>query len=153
MTSTVQDLLMDAVFFDNTFLAYSVYIAVQKNIVTMNDDESEFYASDLPFEEIQRAIDSDNLLLKQNSVKLFMVKYYLDYAIYLGKSRKEIQQLHFKLFKEPAERIVEASHKKHTSIYDERTKRTWSFYDMQKQATSFPHFCGLMASKVKKKVG
>lgn len=149
----VKDLLLDAVFFDNNFLAYSVYTAVQKNIVTMNDDESKLYASDLPFEEIRQAIDSDSLLLIQNSVKLFMVKYYFDYAMYLGKSRKEIEQLHIKLFKEPPERVVEATHKKHISIYDELTKRTWSFYDLQEQANSFPLFCGVMASKVKGKVG
>lgn len=147
MTKTVNDLLMDAVFYDNTFLAYSVFIAIQKNIVTMNDDESKFYTSDLPFDEIQQAVDSDSLLLKQNRVKLFMVKYNFDYAIYLGKSRKEVERLHFKLFKEPAERVVEATHKKGTTLYDERTKKTMSFYDMQKQATSFPCFCGLMESK------
>lgn len=150
---TVKDLLLDAVFFDNHFLAYSVYIAVQKNIVTMNDDENKFYASDLPFEEIRQALDSDSLLLEKNSIKLFMVKYYFDYAIYLGKSRKEIEQLHFKLFKEPPELIVEATHKKHTSVYDELTKRTWSFYDMQEPANSFPLFCGLMESKPKRKAG
>lgn len=149
----VKDLLLDAVFFDNHFLAYSVYIAVQKNIITMNDDESKFYASDLPFDEIQQAIDSDSLLLKQNSIKLFMVKHYFDYAMYLGKSQKEVEQLHYKLFKEPAEHIVEATHKKGTALYDERTKKTMSFYDMQERASSFPLYCGLMEAKPKRKVG
>ena len=45
-----------------------------------------------------------------------MVKYNLDYAMYLSKSQKEVEQMHFKLFKEPPERIVEATHKKHTSL-------------------------------------
>lgn len=153
MTSKVKDLLMDAVYFDNIFLAYCVYTAINKGIVKMTDDEEKFYSSDLPFNEIQQAIDNDSLLLKHNSVKLFTVKYNLDYALYLAKHQKEVEQLHLKLFREVPERIVEATHKKGTSIYDIRTKRNMSFYDIQEQTASFPRFCGLMESKVKKKVG
>lgn len=149
MIKTVNNLLVDAIFYNNTFLAYSVYIAVSKGIVAMMDDESKFYASDLPFDEIQQAIDKDSLLLKQNSIKLFMVRYGNDYALYLARSKQDAEQLHFRLFKEQAERIVEATHKKGTSVYDERTKKTMSFYDMQKQKISLPRFCGLMESKVR----
>lgn len=151
MTNKVKDLLLDAALYDNTFLAYSVFIAVQKGIVTMDDDEQTFYSSDLPFDEIQVAVDSDSLSLKKNSIKLFMVKYNLDYAMYLSKSQKEVEQMHFKLFKEPPERIVEATHKKHTSLYNERTKKVMNFYDIQEQTTSYPRFCGLIESKVRMK--
>lgn len=148
MTSnSVSKLLSDAIFFDQIFLAYSIYTAVRKGIVTLADTEETFYSSDLPFDEIREAIDSDNLMLKRNSIKLFLVRHNLDYAMYLAKDQKEVEVLHYKLFREFPERVVNATHKKHVRLYSELTKKTKSFYDIQEQTASFPCYCGLMESK------
>lgn len=145
----VNELLTDAIRYDQIFLAYCVCIAVRNGVVTTDVDEEKLYASELPFDEIQKAFENDSLQLKQNSIKLFMVKYNFDYAIYLAKHQEEVEQLHLKLFKEVSERIIEATHKKGTSIYDEHTKKTMNFYDMQNRTVSFPHFCGVMESRVR----
>lgn len=150
INNSVSKLLSDAIFFDQTFLAYSIYTAVRKGIVSLADTEETFYSSDLPFDEIREAMDSDNLMLKRNSIKLFLVKYNLDYAMYLAKDQKEVETMHRKLFRELPERVVNATDKKHIRLYSELTKNIKSFYDIQEQTASFPCYCGLMESKLKK---
>lgn len=145
--TNVKTLLLEAINYDQLFLAYSIYTAIQKQIVCMTDDEQTFYSSELPFDEIQQAYDQDSLKLKQNSVKLFLIKHKSDYAMYLAKSAQEAQQLHSELFRVPASNVLDATQKKFTSVYDEHTKKTLDFYDMQARTRVFPKFCGVMAAK------
>lgn len=115
----------------------------------MEDSEEVFFKSKLPFDEIKAAENTDSLLLKKNSVKLFMVKVNQDYAMYLGKAQSEVERLHYKLFKEPAERIINTTNRKHITLYDPDTKKTQSFYDIQERTKIYPCYCGLIESKVK----
>lgn len=147
--TNVRALLLEAITYDQLFLAYSIYTAIQKNLICMSDDEEQFFSSELPFDEIRQAYDNDTLKLKQNSVKLFFIKYESDYAIYLAKNEQEAQQLHRKLFRVPAAKVIEATHKKFTSVYDDCTKKTLNFYDMQAKTRVFPKLCAVMAAKRK----
>lgn len=147
---TINQLLLDAIKYDEVFMAYSIYLAVQEGVLKLSDGEEKFREVQFPDEKIRAAIESDSLKLYTNMIKLYLVRYENDYAVYLSKSEKEVASYHYKLFGEAAERIVDMTHKKDTEIYDEAVNDYLSFRDIQERTVSFPRFICLLPAKKRK---
>lgn len=149
---TVNEFLLDAIKFDEIFMAYSVYIAIREGLLKVTDDEKRIHEIQFPDDKIRVAIQSDILKLYADMVKLYLVKYKGDYAVYLARNTEDVEQLHLALFRETTKRIIDMTHKKDIEIYDQQKKKYMSFRNIQENTAAFPCFVCLMESKAKEKV-
>lgn len=128
-------------------MAYVLYIAVKEGVIQLTDSTDNIPFDRFPHDKIKKAIATDSLKLYSNMIKLFLVRRECDYAIYLAKTQKEVARLHDQIFRERAYNVVDMTHKKDTSIYDEQAKKYKSFREIQKDTVKYPSFVCLIDRK------
>ena len=147
---TINELLLDAVEYNEYSLAYSLFIAAQKKIIKLSDPVEKIDYDKFPHDHIQLALANDALNLKANSIKLFLVKRLEnDYAVYFARNEKEVQDLHYKVFNYIPTNLIDRSTMIDSSIWDDNRKKYISFRQLKKLTQVFPSFLFLMEGKKK----
>lgn len=144
---TIKEFLMFAIEEDHTLLAHSLFIAIQKKIVSPNDSIDDLDLRTLPAAECIEANEKN--ILDIHPVKLYAVPLQNDFAMYFARNETEVKNTHYKKFRAFAAQIFDMTEKMHTDVYDEDTRVTESFKDIQKRIVDYPAFICTMPKRRK----
>ena len=137
---TVGEELAEAIYYDDPFLAHTLYFALLKGYVQEDDPRSKL-PTDLDYETITKMRD-DNLL-QMCTIKLFNIPLGEGrHAIYLARSEDDARAKHFKIYGRLAQRVIDASHRMDGSLYWNDTGVSKTFREMKREALEFPSFVG-----------
>ena len=142
MELTVKELLHDAILYDVPKMAYTVYYAVQKGFVRLDDLESR-----IPFEQLDH--DAISEMMNENCLRMCTVKLFAvpiggkQYAVYLAESVEEVRRQHFHIYGRFARRVRDVSHKMDVSIYCEVKRKSHSFRELKWKVLDFPYHVGV----------
>lgn len=143
MSQSVKELLYDAVYYDESYLAHAIYFAVQNGLVKLEDPESAIPYEQLDYPTILQMRDENQLMVC--GVKLFIVPMKSKtFALYLAEKEEEVRAEHRRIYGEVALSILDMSNKMDTSVYCEETKKWQSFRELKRQVVQFPYYAGEM---------
>lgn len=144
----VSEMLQEAVKFDVTLLAHSIYYAVQKKVILLTDD----YSIDF----IDLLTENDHLIIKNmiadDYLKLRLIKLLAvplnnkEFAFYLTKKTEDIAKIHFKNFKKQPTKIIDAHRMFDKSLYFQDSKKTMTFRDISKKTADYPTLVCILES-------
>ncbi|MDS9471518.1 hypothetical protein [Sporosarcina pasteurii] len=141
VSQSVKELLYDAVYYDESFLAHAIYFAVQKGFVHLEDPESKIPYEQLDYTAILKMRD-------ENQLKMCGVKFYIipmaskKFALYLAERDDEARAEHRRIYGEVARNVLDMSDKMDTSTYCEETKKWQSFRELKREVVEFPYYAG-----------
>ena len=137
---TVKEELAEAIYYDEPFLAHTLYYALQKGYVQEDDPISKL-PTDMDYKAITKMRD-DNWL-QMCTIKLFTIPLNQDrYAIYLARDEDDVRAKHFKIYGWLAQRVIDASHRMDASLYWNDTGVSKTFREMKREALEFPSYVG-----------
>lgn len=142
-------MLQEAVQFDVTLMAHSLYYAVQKNVISLADDYNINFIDSLTENDhliIENMIANDYLKLRL--IKLLAVPLNnKEFAFYLTKKTEDIAEIHFKNFNKQPTKIIDAHRMMDKSLYFEDSKTTMTFRDISKKTADYPTLVCVLESR------
>lgn len=146
MGQLVKELLVDAVTYDEPYLAHAIYYAVQKGMVKLEDPASAIPYDQLDYKAILKMRDDNQLMMCD--IKLFIVPMgSKQFALYLAEKEGEARVKHHKVYGLLAVTIQDVSEKMDTETYCEDTQKWRSFRDLKRQVFQFPYYVGEMSGR------
>ena len=135
---TVRDLYEDAIFFEESTLAYCILHLIQEGKVSLDDDESKLDFNEIDNKKVKELILKNPLGFSR--MKIFSLKYSNTAFVFVfAKSKKEAINFFRKQFnKEPLNC--------HEMLMDKRISvgnRILTFREMRKEFNHFPAFAGI----------
>lgn len=141
-TPTMKTELMDAIKYDEPFLAHSIYYAIQQGYVKIDDPYDDLPA-DMDYDTIKKMQNAN--FLQMCTVKIFNIPFGQGmHAIYLATSENDARAKHFTIYREHAQWIQDASSRMDVSLYCEETGVNKSFREMKREAAEFPCYVGVV---------
>lgn len=146
MSQSVRELLYDAVYYDEPFLAHAIYYAVQNGLVKLDDPESAIPYEQLDYTAILKMRDENQLMVC--GVKLFIVPMdSKNFGLYLAEREEEARAEHHRIYGKVAATVLDISHKMDASTYCEETNKWQSFRQLKRQVVQFPYYAGEMCGR------
>lgn len=147
----IQELLFDAVKYEESLLAHAIYVGIQRGLFTLHDSVEKFDLDMLPIHEIVEANKQNILKIKKTKLYAIRRPNHAEYAYYLTEDKESALNKHRELFKEEPLNIYDQSHKRDVSIVGEHEplSKAKTFWDYKQNAT-LPYFICLMDAKRKR---
>ncbi len=143
MEQSVKELLYDAVKYDESFLAHSIYFAVQQGYVKLEEPASTIPYEQLDYEVIKKMRDENRLAMC--NVKLYIIPMASkQFALYLATTKDKAQAEHHRVYGGVVNTIIDVSDKMDTVTYCEETKKWRSFREVKQEVLQFPYYVGGM---------
>lgn len=146
MGQTVKELLYDAIYCDEPFLAHTIYYAVQNGFVQSDTPSASIPYKQLDYLEITKMCNENKLMMC--TVKLFTVPMTSNkFALYLAENKDEVRAEHHRNYRSRASAIIDLSDKMDTTIYCEELKRWKNIRALKREVLNFPYFVGEMVGR------
>lgn len=149
-TTTVQELLDDAITYDMPYMAHLIYYMLLSKKISLLDDSKKIKEIDLSkeeYKEFYRLYQADALTVRP--IKLFAVQVSRrEFAFYFAKTASEVQLLHQKLYKVLAQKIINAHEKMiwHELFFPE-TGQYKTFKTLLTETIEFPKLVCVLESR------
>lgn len=147
----IQELLFDAVKYEESLLAHAIYIGVQRGLFSLQDTTDKLNYDKLPMDEVVKANERNDLKIKFTRLYAIRRPYHAEYAYYLAEDKESAMNKHRELFQEEPLNIYDQSHKRDVSIVGEHEplSKAKTFWDYKQNAT-LPYFICLMDARRKR---
>lgn len=141
----VQDVFLHAVENGHSFLAHTLFKAIQQKQISPADAVDQIDLTKIDLNGSVAAQQQNILNIK--AIHLFAIPFQNGFAMYLSHDVPSALQEHLKLFKSNATRCIDMTNKIDTEIYDTEIQQYISFADIKKQTIKFPRFVCILPKK------
>ena len=148
--NNVQQLLDDAITFDEPFTAHYIYFVTRSKKIELTSPVDMLYQVQLSDQErtdFYKLYKADTLQMRP--IKLFAVQISQhDFAFYFSATATDVQHLHFRLFNKNPHKVFNAYEKRiDRSLYFFDTKQYKSFRELLKETLEFPKYICTLKSE------
>lgn len=143
MKGTVKELLLDAVTWDEPFLAHAIFYAVQQKFVSLEESADHIPFADLDHEAIVKMRD-DNVLAMSKMLLFTVPMEHRVFAFYLAENVGDARSEHQRQFGAFPQKVIDVSDKMDMPLFTSDLSKYQSFRDKKQQALHFPCFVEVM---------